>query len=133
MPNKTVKVLRSIQWAINPPNPGEYSLIEGETRNDLPDHIIEQMLASDTDWVEVLKKGSQPEAGESRGIHVMEDVSDIRATLMEIVDNAANKTEAKAALEIWGKDNLGIDIDKRRSLETVTGDLIAEYEEQNGR
>lgn len=40
-----------------------------------------------------------------------------------IVDGATSNKEAKEALEVWGKQNLGIDIDKRKSLENIIKEL----------
>lgn len=124
-----VKVLKSIQWAINPPNPGEYTLTEGETRDDLPDHIVDQMLASDTKWIEVLEKeiDSIPDT-----IHVLDDVSDIRAVLLDIVDNADDKTDAKKKLREWGQGSMGFTLDIRRNVDNCIADLISAYEDRNG-
>ncbi len=124
-----VKVLKNILWAKNPPNPGEYSLIEGQVREDLPDHIIEQMLASDTKWIEVLDS-NQVEVEANSGI--MEDVSEVRSMLMSIVEGANNKNDAKNQLERWGMENLNFDVNKGKKVEDVIVDLIVEYEEQNG-
>ena len=124
-----VKVVKSIQWAINPPNPGEYTLTEGETRDDLPDHIVDQMLASDTKWIEVLEKeiDSIPDT-----IHVLDDVSDIRAVLLDIVDNADDKTDAKKKLREWGQGSMGFTLDIRRNVDNCIADLISAYEDRNG-
>lgn len=123
-----VRVLKDSSWAINPPHPGELHLTEGEERDDIPQQLIDRMLVCDTEYIEVLETSEEtPEAP-----HVLDDVSDIRATLMEIVDNAVNKVDAKDDLEKWGKENLNVDINKRKKLEDIVAELIAEYEDQNG-
>jgi hypothetical protein len=146
-----VKILKTGLWAINPPNPGELYIEEGQIRDDIPAHLIKRMFESDTKHIEIINGSDEPEevdaASEdeepveeiedlpddgSRETHIVDDVSDIRATLMEIADGADNKNHAKAQLESWGRENLGFEIDRRRSLDKVTADLIAEYEKQNG-
>lgn len=131
-----VKVLKTGTWAINPPNPGELHITEGEERNDIPDHLIKRMLhAGDEPCVKIIgkKERSPQESDDSpKAPNVLDDVSGIRATLMEIVDASDNKNDAKDKLEEWGREALGFEVDKRRSLDNVIADLITEHEEQNG-
>lgn len=39
-----VKILKDGVWAINPPHPGEVTVKEGETRDDIPEKLFERML-----------------------------------------------------------------------------------------
>ena len=126
-----VKVLIDSRWAINPPYPGELNLFEGETRDDIPQHLLKRILACDTEYIEVLEEGSIDEDIPDTP-HVLDDVSDIRAVLMDIVDNADDKNNAKKKLREWGKESMGFVLDIRRNVDNCVADLISAYEDRNG-
>jgi hypothetical protein len=115
------KIKRDGLWAINPPNPGEYQLTKGMVVDDIPEHLIPEMF----------EKG-YIEPAEKRKVDVKEELEEIASRHDKDLDDKDNYQAAKAALEEWGIANLNYDIDKRKSLEKIIPDLIAEYEKQNG-
>ena len=140
MAETTVEILKDGLWAVNPPNPGEVRVTKGEVRTDLSRSLIKRMLEAESNdesgpCIKIIHKDQpKPKKGDDtlESSHVLDDVSDIRATLLEVVDSADGKNDAKDKLEEWGRDNLSFEVDKRRSLENVIADLISEYEDQNG-
>lgn len=133
MTGKRSEVLKTGIWSINPPHPGEKCITEGEIleEGEVPGPLFERMLEAKA--IKVLKgKGPQKTEDTPEAPHVLDDVSDIRATLMDIVDNAEDKNEAKTQLEEWGKENLEIDINRGKKVEEVVSDLIAAYEDKVG-
>lgn len=105
------KVTKTILWALNPPNPGEYSLVEGTIVDDVPEHIIKPLL--EIGYIKQIEK---------------EFTVDIQAQLNDIAAQAPNKLEAKNALEEWGIVNLNYNIDKRKSLKNIIAELVAKHE-----
>jgi len=87
-----------------------HKFIEGESYSvgiDVPDAIAKNALKSG--WA--VDANREPS-----------DTTNTQAIKM-IVDGAASNKEAKDALEVWGKQNLGIDIDKRKSLKNLIKEL----------
>lgn len=109
------KVLKSGLWAIDPPNPGEYQIIENEIVEDIPERLITLML--DSGCIETIKE---------------DFIVDVLSQLNEIALQAPGTSAAKNALEEWGIANLNYDIDKRKNIKNIIADLIKEDKKQNG-
>ncbi len=105
------KALKSGLWAIAPPNPGEYRIIENEIVEDIPERLIPLML--DSGCIETIKE---------------DFIVDIPKQLNDIAAQAPNKLEAKNALEEWGIANLNYNIDKRKSIKNIIAELVSKHE-----
>ena len=52
---------------------------------------------------------------------------DVPGMMLELADAAANKSDAKVAIELWARENLGgFEVDRRKSLEDVQMSVVTE-------
>lgn len=124
-----VKVCHSGNYSTNYLKNEYLVLKKGETRDDIPEEVIARMIQSKTKWIEVIKDKKPEKTTDQKDISPKEkQVRDI----LEAIKVEAGQLRAKAALEKWGKENLGVDVDRRKRAKEIIEDLVSEYMKQAG-
>jgi hypothetical protein len=132
-----VKIIKSISIADKAPHLPHVHVTEGQVRDDLSEHVANRLIE--------LKhaKAIDSDIDNSESMEVVEDVDNtsdttsdtieplsIREALEAITSEIEDEQEKKAALEKWGKNVLGIDIDKRKSVKKLVKILVSEAKAQ---
>jgi hypothetical protein len=124
-----VKVCHSGNYSTNYLKNEYLVLKKGETRDDIPEEVIARMIQSKTKWIEVVKE-EKPEKTTGQ-----DDISPKEKQIRDILEairKTAGQLKAKESLEKWGKENLGVDVDRRKRAKEIIKDLVAEYMRQAG-
>ncbi len=125
-----VKITKSIDIADKAPSMPTVTVVEGEIRTDLSDHVANRLI--ELGWaVEVSEDESTVVATEKvegfKGVVVTPDT--LRVELEAIVTDSmsgvmGSKIKAKKALEAFGKERYKFDVDKSLKVENVVSAIV---------
>lgn len=123
-----VKITESGRYADSAPHLPQRTVVEGETRSDLSDHIVQAIIKSgcgievepDETEEETEEKGSD----ETTGTKGSTDSDAIREELVGLISKVEEKKAQKQVLEDWGRQRLDFDVDKRMDIESIINKLV---------
>jgi len=104
-----IEIKKNGRFADSAPHMPQVTVKAGEVRDDLSDYVASAVIRTGC-GVEVAEK--KPDV----------DTEDI---LKQLADEAETTAEAKKALEAWGKENAGIDVNRTKSVKNIIKDILA--------
>ena len=107
-----LEIIKSGRWAKHHAWGPVVDIVKGETYTDDDDDFCQRLI--DADYAKV------------KSIIIPLKLT-TKGELQMIVANADTTKDAKLALESWGKENAGIDVNRAKSVKNIIRDILAAY------
>jgi len=108
---------KTIDWALNPPKNDRLFLREGKEVEGLNDEALAERLLD----MKYIKHVVEVVESKESAYHAELSTEE---TLLYLVADIKKNDDKKDALEDWGKENAGVDIDRRKSVKNIIKELV---------